>query len=164
MEEQEYTIRPISIEDDKALASVIRAVMEEFDVARPGTIYYDPTLNAMYDQYQHARSIYYVVVCKGEVAGGCGINLLPNADATIYCELQRMFLAPHARKKGIAQQLMEKCLSDAKRFGYQFCYLETIKEFDAAIRLYKKQGFEFYYHRLGNTGHHSCEIKMIKEL
>ncbi|MBK8846583.1 MAG: GNAT family N-acetyltransferase [Bacteroidetes bacterium] len=164
MDKQEYTIRLITADDNTALASIIRAVMEEFDVARSGTIYYDPTLDAMYEQYQQPGAIYYIVETVGAVAGGCGINQLPGADATIYCELQRMFLAPHARKKGIAQHLMEKCLDDAKRFGYQFCYLETIKEFETAIRLYKKNGFEYYYHTLGNTGHHSCEIKMIKPL
>jgi putative acetyltransferase len=117
----------------------------------------------MYEQYRDENSFYYVVECDGEIVGGCGINALVGAGKE-YCELQRMFLLGNCRGKGIAQQLMDKCLQGAMTFGYSYCYLETIKEFKAAVRLYKKNGFEHVYGPIGNTGHFSCEIKMVKPL
>lgn len=161
--DKNFIIRDISESDNKALAAVIRKVMEEFDVARPGTIYYDPVLDEMYEQYRDENSFYYVVECNGVIKGGCGINALAGAGKE-YCELQRMFLSSDCRGKGIAQKLMDICLQRAAACGYTFCYLETIKEFKAAVRLYRKNGFEYVYGPIGNTGHFSCEIKMVKPL
>lgn len=156
-------IRKITEGDNPAIAKVIRTVMEEFDVARPGTIYFDKVLDDMYAQYVDAKSVYYVAEHDGIVCGGCGISKL-NGAGEEYCELQRMFLLKEFRGKGIAQQLLDKCLADAVVYGYSYCYLESIHEFSTAIRLYKKNGFEHVYGPIGNTGHFSCEIKMVKPL
>ena len=161
--EENINIRRIEESDNKSIAKVIRTVMEEFDVARPGTIYFDKVLDNMFEQYIEAKSDYYVAVCNEVVVGGCGINKLSGAGDE-YCELQRMFLLHEFRGKGIAQLLLDKCLAQAIVYGYSYCYLESIHEFAAAIRLYKKNSFEHVYGPIGNTGHFSCEIKMVKSL
>jgi putative acetyltransferase len=35
---------------------------------------------------------------------------------------------------------------------------------DAAQKLYRKSGFEYLEQQLGNTGHNSCEVWMLKKL
>ncbi len=161
--EENINIRRIEESDNKAIAKVIRIVMEEFDVARPGTIYFDKVLDDMFAQYVDAKSVYYVVEQNGTIVGGCGINKLSGAGEE-YCELQRMFLLKKFRGRGLAQQLLDKCMTQAVVYGYSYCYLESIHEFSTAIRLYKKNGFEHVYGPIGNTGHFSCEIKMVKPL
>jgi len=48
--------------------------------------------------------------------------------------------------------------------GYKQCYLETLSELKAAQELYKRYGFEYLNTAIGNTGHSSCGIRMIKTL
>ena len=36
-------IRPIRQEDNAALAKIIRTVLTEFNAAKPGTVFYDPS-------------------------------------------------------------------------------------------------------------------------
>ncbi|GAW89962.1 histone acetyltransferase HPA2-related acetyltransferase [Flavobacterium psychrophilum] len=75
-----------------------------------------------------------------------------------------MYFLPEARGLGIGLQLMNKCLTIAKNFGYEKCYLETMPYMEAAQKLYKKVGFEYLCEPMGNTGHTSCPVWMIKHL
>ena len=75
-----------------------------------------------------------------------------------------MYVLPEARSLGIGKQLMEKCLQSAKDFGFDTCYLETMPNMEDAQKLYQKTGFEYLNQPLGNTGHTSCLVWMIKEL
>ena len=53
-------IRPIQDEDNVALARIIRAALSEFGADKPGTVYYDPTTDALYELFQKEGSVYYV--------------------------------------------------------------------------------------------------------
>ena len=65
-------------------------------------------------------------------------------------------------KHGI--KIIEKCLQRAKDFGFESCYLETMPYMEAAQKLYKKVGFEYLCQPLGNTGHTSCPVWMLKKI
>lgn len=45
-------IRQIKQEDNAELAGVIRNILEEHGVARPGTVYTDPTTDALFELFQ----------------------------------------------------------------------------------------------------------------
>jgi len=60
--------------------------------------------------------------------------------------------------------MMNKCLEQAKDFGFEKCYIETMPFMYAAQKLYKKSGFEYLDAPLGNTGHSSCSVWMLKVL
>lgn len=51
-----------------------------------------------------------------------------------------------------------------KNMGYRSCYLETLDELKDAVRLYEAFGFRHFPERLGNTGHNSCGICMLRTL
>ena len=80
------------------------------------------------------------------------------------CELQKMYLAKAVRGKGIAKELMQKCLTFAKQVGYDKCYIETLPFMKDAQKLYVKSGFEYLEAPMGNTGHSSCPVWMLKKL
>lgn len=158
-----YIIREIEPKDNLKIATVIRNVFEELDAPKVGTAYADPHLNTLFEVYQAENEIYFVVEMNGTILGGCGIGNLVEAEFKI-CELQKMYLAKEARGKGIAKELMQKCLTFAKQVGYDKCYIETLPFMKDAQKLYVKSGFTFIDGPMGATGHNACDVFMIKDL
>lgn len=156
-------IRPISPPDNPIIAKIVLRVMEDFDADPNTTIAGDPTLHHMYENYEEARAAYFIAMWSGKVVGGCGIRQLEGTQDNV-CELQRMFILPEVRGKGIGKALMEKCLSQASGFGYEQVYIETLSQMHEARQLYRSYGFIETPQRLGNTGHGGCDIKMLKDL
>ncbi|MDH4473996.1 MAG: GNAT family N-acetyltransferase [Fluviicola sp.] len=156
-------IRPIQPEDNAALASVIRSVLEEFGAAKPGTVYTDPTTDQLYELFQTPQSAYFVAVLDGEIVGGCGIY--PTKGLPEGCtELVKLYLASVTRGKGLGKALMERCFEIAKENGYTEIYLETLPELHIAVGLYERLGFEYLEKPYGESGHFACDLWMAKEL
>jgi putative acetyltransferase len=157
------TIREIQKEDNQQIASVIRAVFISDNFPKTGTAFADVQLDFMFNAYNKPRATYFVLEIEGKIVGGAGVSQLENSTENI-CELQKMYFLQKARGKGIGAQMIQKCLNQAIHFGYEKCYLETLPEMLAAQSLYKKMGFEYLCAPLGNTGHTTCPVWMIKEL
>jgi putative acetyltransferase len=156
-------IRPIQLEDNPRIAAVIRKVFIDDNFPKTGTAFADVQLDFMFETYNKPKAMYFVVEENGKIIGGAGISQLENSKENI-CELQKMYFLQEARGKGIGYKMIEKCLEKAIEFGYSNCYLETLPEMKAAQSLYKKFGFEYLCSPLGNTGHTTCPVWMLKEL
>lgn len=156
-------IRLIENTDNVKIATVIRSVIIEMGVPKVGTAYEDVELDNMFQAYQKNRFVYYVVEDGDRVLGGAGIAPLKNSSPSI-CELQKMYFLSEARGKGIGKRMIEKCLSFAKANDYEKCYIETMPNMQDAQKLYIKSGFEYIDSSMGNTGHSSCPIWMLKSL
>jgi putative acetyltransferase len=160
---EQILIRPIEPEDNAQLAVVVRNTLTEFGANHPGTVYYDPTTDALYELFRQPRSAYFVAEYKGQILGGGGIFPtagLPNDT----CELVKMYLVPEARGIGLGKSLIEKCFEKAKEFGFCRVYLETMPELKQALTVYEKFGFRYLDGPMGNSGHFGCERWMIKNL
>jgi putative acetyltransferase len=104
-----------------------------------------------------------VAVNEGDVVGCCGIY--PTAGLEDGCaELVKYYLSDKARGKGIGKALLEKSLQSAKELGYRKLYLECLPNFTTAIAIYTNLGFVTVNERMGNSGHSSCNVWMIKDL
>nr|WP_276836033.1 GNAT family N-acetyltransferase [Megasphaera stantonii] len=57
------------------------------------------------------------------------------------CELKRLYVRPEYRGQGLSRLLMEQCIGDARRIGYQYMRLDTLPFMTAAMSLYKEYGF-----------------------
>lgn len=158
-----WIIRKIQKSDNQQVAQLIRAVFDELNIPKTGTAYEDPYLDLMFEEYSKPKSAYYVVEIKGQIFGCAGIAPLIN-EAEIFCELQKMYFAPEIRGLGIGTQIMQQCLQSARDFGFEKCYLETMPYMMDAQKLYKKSGFESINSPMGNTGHTSCPVWMLKDL
>lgn len=159
----ETAFREIRPADNSSIAGIIRTVMPEFGVDRPGFAIFDPEVDHMYEAYQKPRSSYLVCEVDGVVIGGAGIAGLAGSKNEI-CELQKMYFLPGARGKGLGQQMLQRCLEEAKRFGYTQCYIETFHSMHAAIRLYEANGFKSITTPLGATGHFGCDAFYLLDL
>ena len=163
MSKKDILIREIEKRDDIQVAKLIRAVLIEMGVPKVGTAYADQSLDMMTETYAKERAAYFVIEDQGEVVGGAGIAPLDNFEGNV-CELQKMYFLPKARGKGLGADMMEVCLQKAKSFGFEKCYLETLPYMTDAAKLYAKSGFEYLDGPLGDTGHYSCDVWMIKTL
>lgn len=163
MSKNNVTIREIKPEDNAAIEAVIRGCFHEFKLPLEGTAYADIETPKMFESYLGSKAVYYVVEVDGEVLGGGGIKPLQDFEADV-CEIQKMYFSPKARGKGNGKQMVSNCLQVAKDLGYKQCYLESASQLEAAIHIYKSFGFKNLESPLGNTGHYSCGVWMIKDL
>lgn len=157
------TIRRLQPEDNVELANVIRATLKEFGANRPGTVYFDPTTDNLYDLFQTPNSFYQVAVHEGHVVGGGGIFHSDGLPADT-CELVKMYLLPAYRGIGLGSRLIQDCLDQAKNMNFKKVYLETMPELKEALRTYEKFGFNYLDGPVGNTGHFGCDLWMLKTL
>ncbi|MGH2645029.1 MAG: GNAT family N-acetyltransferase [Chitinophagaceae bacterium] len=163
MEKDGIHIRTIERKDNIILAQIIRTVLSEYGINKAGTVASDPATDNLFNLYQKPKSTYLVVEFENDLIGGAGIHRLDGNEAGI-CELQKMYLLPVGRGKGIGSLLINKCLQFAKEQGYKQCYLESMPELKMAIHLYEKKGFHYLDGALGNTGHYACGVWMLKDL
>jgi len=157
------SIRNIRPDDNAALAVIIRDSLAEFGANKPGTVYFDPTTDALFDLFQEEGSIYFVAEEGGRLVGGAGLFPsfgLPDG----VCELVKMYLHKDIRGKGLGRLLIERCLDTARYMGYRKVYIETMPELRKAVSVYEKFGFTYLQGPLGHTGHFGCDVWMIKEL
>ncbi|NRR92332.1 GNAT family N-acetyltransferase [Winogradskyella undariae] len=163
MRKDTIVIREIEAKDNPKIAKAVRSVLIEMGVPKVGTAYEDSALDCMTETYEAPKKAYFVVEDDDEIIGGAGISPLDNYDGNI-CELQKMYFMPEARGKGLGSEMMAKCLNFAKQSGFDHCYLETMPYMDDARKLYKKAGFKSIEKPMGNTGHYSCTVWMLKDL
>ncbi|WP_214071600.1 GNAT family N-acetyltransferase [Mucilaginibacter sp. dw_454] len=158
------TLRAIEAGDNHNLAAIIRASLEEFNVPKQGTVYSDPTTDALFELFSASPgSCYFIAEEDGVLLGGCGVYPTDGLP-TGYAELVKLYLTAESRGKGIGKILMDKCFEAAADLGYTHLYLESFPQLSKAVSLYHKAGFESLDHALGNSGHFACTIWMTKEL
>jgi len=152
----DITLRPITDNDDAAMARVIRNVMPEFGASGPGFALGDPEVDHLTLAYSAPGAAYFVLERAGRVVGGGGIAPLAGGDPDV-CELRKMYLLAEARGLGQGRRLLQHCLATARKLGYRRCYLETLTGMDAAQHLYAAAGFKQLCGPLGATGHFACD-------
>lgn len=159
---ENYIIREIEAKDDELIESIIRSCLIEFGGDREGTAWTDPDLSRFSEVYDGEEEAYWVVEDGGaKVLGGVGIGCL-DKDKKI-CELQKMYLVPQARGRGLAQELLAIALEFASKH-YKQCYLETLDNMEAAKKFYSKSGFKRINYSPVETPHFSCEVRFIIDL
>lgn len=183
-----HLIRTIQPGDNAPLAFIVRAALTEFGAAKPGTVYFDPTTDHLYELFQAPGAAYFVAEAGGiaeeakglaeanEIAetkraaeadglilGGAGLFPSPGLPPGT-CELVKMYLRPEARGLGLGGELIRRCITHAREAGYRSIYLETLPELGKAVTVYERFGFRYLDGPLGDTGHFGCDIWMLLEL
>ena len=89
----------------------------------------------------------FLVARLGDEPVGCGaLRRLDDSAA----EIKRMYVAPTARRQGIARRILRELESQAMGFGYRFVRLETGVLQHEAVALYEACG----YRRIPAFGHY----------
>lgn len=163
MTSKDFIIREIALEDNLELANVIKSVIVEMGAPKVGTAYEDKATDTMFETFQKDKAAYFVVEHNHKIVGGAGVAQLDNFEGNT-CELQKMYFLPIARGRGLGAKMISTCLEKAKELGFENCYLETLPYMKAAVKLYKKYGFENLEKPMGNTCHYNCNVWMIKRI
>jgi putative acetyltransferase len=157
------SIRPIRAEDNTSIAAIIRKTLAEFGANKPGTVYFDPTTDKLFELFSTPDSAYFIAEVEGKIVGGSGIFPTPGLPQRC-CELVKLYLISEMRGQGLGLLMMEKCFQKAIDLGFSEMYLETMPELRSAIGLYEKAGFTYLPGPLGQSGHFGCDLWMIKNL
>lgn len=156
-------IRNIRKEDNPIIAALIREIFREFKIDKPGTVYTDPSTDALYELFQTNGAEYFLAEGEGELLGGCGI--FPTEGLPVGCvELVKFYLSTAARGKGLGRKLMEQAIASARNMGYKQVYLESFPELSTAVGMYEKAGFRKLTKPMGNSGHYACTLWMLLDL
>ena len=157
-------IRPLEPGDCDTMVSIIREGLRSLTGGSCGSGVDDRELDDLFAAYR-AEDRRYLVVLEGEaLLGGGGFAPLKGREGEGICELQRMYLSPDSRGRGLGRQLLERLLAEAVAAGYHRCYLETHRNMTAAQKLYTRFGFRRAEDRTGATGHSACDLFFVKDL
>ncbi len=161
----------ITKEFDKQMGEIIRDCLTEYNLNIPGTAWEDPYLDKFSEYYKDIKGEYFIALWEDrdeeddyvdtDLAGGCGYGPLEGVEDT--CELQKLYLKEEFRGLGIGRDLLLKVESEAKNH-YKKIYLETAENMVEAIKFYEKNGYKRIEKPLGNTGHCSCGVLLLKDL
>src|SRR4030095_9004261 len=105
-------IRPIRADDNEAIAAIIRRILSEFGANKPGTVFFDPTTDRLFQLFSIPDAAYFIAEANGEIVGGSGVFPTPGLPYGC-CELVKLYLVSGFRGQGIGLQLMEKCFQKA---------------------------------------------------
>ena len=136
-----FRIEPITAKDDQALADLIRGNLEKYHLDKPGTAYFDKSLDHLSEYYlSDERKAYFVLKDdEGTVCGGVGMAEFPLIPRC--AEMQKLYLADEVKGRGLSYRLIHHLEQAAAEKGYQRIYLETHTNLAAAIHVYENCGY-----------------------
>ncbi|WP_141096829.1 bifunctional helix-turn-helix transcriptional regulator/GNAT family N-acetyltransferase [Photorhabdus luminescens] len=155
--------RPIEARDNATIAEIIRNSFRENKIDHlEGVSLHDPELERLSEVYNLPGTGYWIAEANGKIVGGAGLAPLSGKEGV--CEMQKLYFSSDVKGTGMGRRMIAFIIAQAGAMGYKSCYLETLEELKDAVRLYEAFGFHYVTERLGDTGHNSCSICMIKEL
>ena len=117
---------------------------------------FDKEMDNLPYPYGEPEGFIILAMLGDQIAGCVALKPLPSAinvqQGVRVCEMKRLFVKESLRGLGIGQQLVETCLSSARKLPYDLMVLDTIPRLTSANKIYQQFGFiprqEAYY---GNT-------------
>jgi putative acetyltransferase len=155
-------IRPITRKDDEAAIDAVRLVRAEFGVVGEGFNWQEGEDTRLSVIYGAVGSAYFVVEMDGMVCGGGGIAALPENPGV--CELQRIYITVHARRRGLGLQLLNRCLYTARRMSYRQCYIETHAMLVRANHIFQRAGFKPIAGPIRPSPFSACDAYFLMDL
>lgn len=80
---------------------------------------------------------FYLVTCEGRTAG---VGCLKRLDTDVG-ELQRLYVRPPFRGRGVGRIVATRLVDEARRIGYRRLRLQSLEFLEAAHALYRSLGF-----------------------
>ena len=130
---------PIQPHHDAAMAAIVREALQAHGLDKPGTAYFDASLDSLSAYYDRPGRAYYVLLNDGAVIGGVGVAEFEGLPGG--CELQKLYLAPAFRDRGLGSQMIRLIEDRAREMDYRQIYLETHTALSAALCAYQRAGY-----------------------
>ena len=163
MTDKEFTIRPIKEADNEGIFKLIQGILESHELDKPGTAYFDPYLDKLYEFYQEQpNGEYWVIIKEDKVYGGIGIA--PFGDYENIAEIQKYYLSKDIQGLGYGRKIYNIAEAFAIEKGYEKLYIETIDTLGKANEVYTHFGFEQLDKPLNGSEHSLMNIWLEKNL
>lgn len=156
--------RTIQPSDNAQLAQLVRVSLKKYGLDIPGTAYYDPNLEHLYEYYTampEARNYFVALNAEGAVVGGIGVDRFEQVEGC--AELQKLYVAEDWQRHGIGMSLIRMLEQEARRLGYEKIYLETHSNLKEALSLYEKAGYR-QIERPEYAVHETMDTFLIKDI
>ncbi|MFE2601728.1 GNAT family N-acetyltransferase [Streptomyces sp. NPDC059396] len=127
------TVDPDHPDAEHCLRSYFTELQERFSTG------FDPSRSLLPDasELRPPHGLFLVARLHGNPIGCAGLKLPPTAPA----EIKRMWVAPQARRLGLARRFLAELEKEAAHHGHKVLRLDTNKALTAAISLYHSVGF-----------------------
>jgi len=133
-----------SEEDEQQAGALIREYLEGLNerVHREYDIEFDVDAMLVSDlsdseKFHPPYGRFYLAQYRGDIAGvGCLKKLEEGVG-----EIQRMYVLPSFRGRGVGRAILNRLIEDARSIGYKRLKLESLKFLGAAHSLYRSVGF-----------------------
>jgi ribosomal protein S18 acetylase RimI-like enzyme len=132
-----HVIRRVQVRDREAVARELAAYLAHIgeDIDAEGL---DHDIAYWEVEYDGTSGVLLVVESPaGEIVGTAGVRSLEPAIG----EIKRMWVRPGCQGLGLGRQLMDRCLEEARALGFQVIRLDTERQMEAALHLYRSYGF-----------------------
>ena len=147
MTDADFQIRPAVPGDGAAIADLFVTVNRDLAPPDRREAFEDYIVLSLREEIEPFMSYYardrgnglWVVVAEGEVAGMYGLERVSGTDV----ELRRMYVAPGWRRKGLARRMLRHAEGMARDLGYRLMVLSTSEIQEAALALYRAEGFRY---------------------
>jgi GNAT superfamily N-acetyltransferase len=141
----EITFRQIdSVEDKQRVGSLIREYLQWLNEKVKSDYGIDFDVEAMLasdlsdsEKFYPPDGRFYLVQFNDNIAG---VGCLKKLEAGVG-EIQRMYVLPSFRGKGIGRAIVNRLIKDARSIGYGRLKLESLEFLEAAHSLYRSVGF-----------------------
>lgn len=172
------SIRLATNADVDEVVRVIRAVYDEYGFAwEEGGYHAD--LYDLEGAYFQVGDLFYVAEWEGEMVGTAALELfpkIPGGQDTVVshngyrrvagadCSIERLYVHPNGRRKGIGRALMARVVEDARDKGRTRMEIWSDQKFIDAHRLYERMGAKVVGERICDDPDESPEWGLILEL
>ena len=103
-----------------------------------GKVFEPSGRHSFYGDIDSYFEVFYCLLDDGQVKGSVALKRTGDDVAELKC----LYLASELRGKGFGHQLMSKVISAAASLGYGSIVLDSMSQYQDAIRLYRRMGFE----------------------
>ncbi len=95
----------------------------------------------LFETYQKKGFSYLVMKMESKIIGGAGISPFLTNEPRV-CALERICFQTDMQGLGFEKILVDCCIKEAKKLGYEQCYVETAKEPLFSNEFFHEQGFQ----------------------
>lgn len=174
----DFVIRPATPEDSADAVRVVKAVFDEYGFTWDEDDYH-ADLYDLDTHYLKAGHGFWVAEVDGQVVGTAAIHVYPSLPgeagraiehegaqraAGTDCSLERLYVHPDGRRKGIGYALTLKTIEEAKSQGRKAMEIWSDKRFVDAHRLYHRLGAEQIGDRICHDPDQSPEWGLVLKL
>lgn len=93
-------------------------------------------------EYRRPAGAFFIVQVDDRTLGCGAVRSITLPDGTRAAELKRMWLSPELRGRGVGRALLNRLHATARELGHDRAVLDSRRELETALRLYRAVGYE----------------------